>query len=67
MEKEKISSMHTDIKWIKENLIEINKSINGNGNKGIMQRLLSLENWRMYIVGGLSVVIILIPLILHYN
>ena len=45
-QKEIITEMHTDIKWIK-------KSLEGNGSKGLIARVSSNEKWRYTISGAL--------------
>ena len=37
---------------IRARLIMIEKCVNGNGQPGILQRLMSLELWRAMLVGG---------------
>ena len=44
-----IAEMHTDIKWIKNEL-------EGNGNKGIIQQVMDNTGFKNKIIGGLLVV-----------
>lgn len=61
-----ITEMHTDIKWIKKKMDSIDKSIHGNGQKGLLQRIEGLENWRYYMVGAIAVVSATVSLIIKF-
>lgn len=50
-----IAGIRKDISYIKENFQSVYKSLNGNGQPGIMQRVSSLETFRDKIVGALIV------------
>lgn len=50
-----IAGIRKDISYIKENFHSVYKSLNGNGQPGIMQRVSSLETFRDKIVGALIV------------
>lgn len=46
---DRITEMHTDIKWMKKQLF------GGNGTKGIIDKVTSNTNWRYITTGGLIV------------
>ena len=50
---EHIIEMKTDIKWIK-------KSLDGNGSRGLLNRVASLEQKQYYYMGAMAVVFTLI-------
>ena len=55
-----IKEISTDMKWVKEDVAEIRKCITGNGQKGLSQRVRTLENWKWYVAGGIAVIIIFV-------
>lgn len=45
---ERITEIHTDVKWIK-------KTLSGNGGKGLIEQVTSNTKWRNLTTGGLIV------------
>jgi hypothetical protein len=54
--RDEIVEMHTDLKWVKKTVEGIDKSLNGNGQKGMVQRIRGLENWRYYMLGAIATI-----------
>lgn len=52
---EHVMEIKTNVHWIKNEIGNINKKIDGNGQPGIMQRLLNLERRQYYYMGAIAV------------
>ena len=48
-ERERLATIETHVLYIR-------KEIEGYGKKGLSARVASLENWRYYMVGGITVI-----------
>lgn len=60
-----LAGMRKDISYIKKNIDNLNKCLNGNGQPGIVQKLNSLETFRDKIVGALIVINMIWAVILY--
>lgn len=40
----------------------LTKAIMGNGKPGLLQRMENMENWRSYMLGGMGIIVLLVPI-----
>ena len=52
-DRDMLIEVHTDVKWVKSQIC-------GNGNKGLLSRVRSLEKWKYVTTGGALVIASLI-------
>ena len=64
--KEDVATMKNEMIHINLSLSKLDKSINGNGKKGLLQRIESLENWKYYLTGIFLIIITATGLLLQY-
>ena len=54
------------LKNLHEKIDDLTRVVKGNGKKGLTDRVGSLENWRWYVVGGGSVILFGLTMMIRY-
>lgn len=64
---ERLSSIETSIKYLSDDIKQLDKDINGNGKDGLRTRIEKLEKFDVKIVTAIMVILTIINLFVSYR